>query len=144
DINKDTIDFQDNYDGKNKEPTVLPARFPHLLVNGGTGIAVGMATNIPPHQLGEVIDAVLHLIEDPDAGVDDLIQHVAGPDFPTGAQIIGMSGIRRAYQTGRGAITIRAKAEIEEMDSGRSRIIVNELPYQVNKAKLIEKIAELV
>lgn len=144
DINKDTIDFQDNYDGRNKEPVVLPSRFPHLLVNGGTGIAVGMATNIPPHQLGEVIDAVLHLIKNPEAEIEDLMQHIAGPDFPTGAQIVGVSGIRRAYQTGRGTITIRAKATIEEHENGRSRIIVSELPYQVNKAKLIEKIAELV
>lgn len=144
DINKDTIDFQDNYDGKNKEPVVLPARFPNLLVNGGTGIAVGMATNIPPHQLGEVIDAVLHLIKHPDCAVDDLMEHIPGPDFPTGAQIIGISGIRRAYETGKGTITLRAKATIEEAANGRTRIIVHELPYQVNKAKLIEKIAELV
>lgn len=144
DINKDTIDFQDNYDGRNKEPVVLPARFPNLLVNGGTGIAVGMATNIPPHQLGEVIDAVLHLIKHPDCAVDDLMEHIPGPDFPTGAQIIGISGIRRAYETGKGTITLRAKATIEEAANGRTRIIVHELPYQVNKAKLIEKIAELV
>jgi DNA gyrase subunit A len=144
DINKDTIDYQENYDGQEKEPVVLPARFPNLLVNGGAGIAVGMATNIPPHQLGEVIDAVLHLIEDPEATIADLMQHVPGPDFPTGAQILGTSGIRRAYETGRGTITLRAVARIEENANGKCKIIVEELPYQVNKAKLTEKIAELV
>jgi DNA gyrase subunit A len=144
DINKDTIDYQENYDGQEKEPVVLPARFPNLLVNGGAGIAVGMATNIPPHQLGEVIDAVLHLIEDPEATIADLMQHVPGPDFPTGAQILGTSGIRRAYETGRGTITLRANARIEEHANGKSKIIVEEIPYQVNKAKLTEKIAELV
>lgn len=143
DINKDTIDFQDNYDGQEKEPVVLPSRFPHLLLNGASGIAVGMATNIPPHQLGEVIGAVQQLIEDPESSVADLMEHIKGPDFPTGAQILGKSGIRRAYETGRGTITIRAKTEIEE-HNGKSRIIVHEIPYQVNKAKLIEKIAELV
>jgi DNA gyrase subunit A len=144
DINRDTIDYQDNYDGQEKEPKVLPARFPNLLVNGSSGIAVGMATNIPPHQLGEVIDAVLHLIEDPESSVADLMSYIPGPDFPTGAQILGISGIRRAYETGRGSITLRAKARIEESASGKSRIIVEEIPYQVNKAKLVEKIAELV
>ncbi|WP_018923299.1 DNA gyrase subunit A [Salsuginibacillus kocurii] len=144
DINKDTIDYQDNYDGAEKEPIVLPAKFPNLLVNGAAGIAVGMATNIPPHQLGEVIDGVLALSEDPDLTVADLMEHIPGPDFPTAATILGRSGIKKAYQTGRGSITIRAKAEIEEYANGKSSIIVTELPYQVNKAKLVEKIAELV
>ena len=144
DINKDTIDYQDNYDGQEKEPVVLPSRFPNFLVNGASGIAVGMATNVPPHQLGEVIDALNHLIRNPEASVDDLMNYVPGPDFPTAGQILGTSGIRRAYQTGRGTITLRAKTEIEEMQNGKRQIIVSELPYQVNKAKLIEKIAELV
>jgi DNA gyrase subunit A len=144
DINKDTIDFQDNYDGQEKEPIVLPSRFPNLLVNGSAGIAVGMATNIPPHQLGEVIDAVLALSKDPDITVAELMEIIPGPDFPTAGQIIGRSGIRKAYETGRGSITIRAKVEIEEKSNGKQTIIVRELPYQVNKAKLIEKIAELV
>ena len=144
DINKDTINYQDNYDGQEREPVVLPSRFPNLLVNGASGIAVGMATNIPPHQLGEVIDAVQHLIKDPDSSVADLMAHIPGPDFPTGAQIMGISGIRRAYETGKGSITLRAKARIEENSAGKSRIIVDEIPYQVNKAKLVEKIAELV
>lgn len=144
DINKDTIDYQDNYDGQEKEPVVLPSRFPNFLVNGASGIAVGMATNVPPHQLGEVIDALNHLIRNPEASVDDLMDYVHGPDFPTAGQILGTSGIRRAYQTGRGTITLRAKTEIEEMQNGKRQIIVSELPYQVNKAKLIEKIAELV
>lgn len=144
DINKDTIDYQDNYDGSEKEPIVLPARFPNLLVNGTSGIAVGMATNIPPHQLGEVIDGVLALSKDPDITLPELMEIIPGPDFPTAGQIIGRSGIRKAYETGRGSITIRANVEIEEKASGKQVIIVNELPYQVNKAKLIEKIAELV
>lgn len=144
DINKDTIDYQDNYDGQEKEPVVLPSRFPNFLVNGASGIAVGMATNVPPHQLGEVIDALNHLIRNPEASVDDLMNYVPGPDFPTAGQILGTAGIRRAYQTGRGTITLRAKTEIEEMQNGKRQIIVSELPYQVNKAKLIEKIAELV
>jgi DNA gyrase subunit A len=144
DINKDTIDFQDNYDGSEREPKVLPARFPNLLVNGATGIAVGMATNIPPHQLGEVIDGVLAVSHNPDITLPELMEVIPGPDFPTGAEIVGISGIRRAYQTGRGSIVLRAKAAIEEMNGGKQRIIVSEIPYQVNKAKLIEKIAELV
>ena len=144
DINKDTIDYQDNYDGSEREPIVLPARFPNLLVNGSSGIAVGMATNIPPHQLGEVIDALLELMKDPNMTVAELMEYLPGPDFPTGAQIIGRSGIRKAYETGRGSITLRAKAEIEQKENGKEMIIVRELPYQVNKAKLIEKIAELV
>ncbi|WP_096186097.1 DNA gyrase subunit A [Evansella halocellulosilytica] len=143
DINKDTIDYQENYDGSESEPIVLPARFPNLLVNGTSGIAVGMATNIPPHQLGEVIDGVLALSENPALTSVDLMEYIPGPDFPTGAEIVGISGIRRAYETGKGSITIRAKAEIEE-NNGKPRIIVNEIPYQVNKARLIEKIAELV
>ncbi|MCD8501557.1 MAG: DNA gyrase subunit A [Bacillaceae bacterium] len=144
DINKDTIDYQDNYDGSEREPIVLPARYPNLLVNGASGIAVGMATNIPPHQLGEVIDGVLAISKDPELGIADLMEIIPGPDFPTGAEIVGISGIRRAYQTGKGSIVLRAKANIEEMSGGKQRIIVSEIPYQVNKAKLIEKIAELV
>jgi DNA gyrase subunit A len=143
DINKDTIDYQDNYDGEEREPVVLPARFPNLLVNGTTGIAVGMATNIPPHQLGEVIDGVLAVSHDPDITVQELMEVIPGPDFPTGGLIIGRSGIRKAYETGRGSITLRAKVEIEQKANGKETIIVNEIPYQVNKAKLIEKIAEL-
>lgn len=143
DINKDTIDYQDNYDGSEKEPIVLPARFPNLLVNGSSGIAVGMATNIPPHQLGEVIDGVLAISENPDLTIGELMEYIPGPDFPTAGQILGRSGIRRAYETGRGSITLRANVEIEEKSNGKQVIIVNELPYQVNKARLIEKIAEL-
>ncbi|WP_440897368.1 DNA gyrase subunit A [Amphibacillus sp. Q70] len=144
DINKDTIDYIDNYDGSEREPQVLPARFPNLLVNGTSGIAVGMATNIPPHQLGETIDALLAVSENPDISIDELMEdHIFGPDFPTGGTIIGRSGIRNAFETGKGSITIRAKAEIEEQQNGKARILVTELPYQVNKAKLIEKIAEL-
>jgi DNA gyrase subunit A len=144
DINKDTIDFQDNYDGSESEPKVLPARFPNLLVNGATGIAVGMATNIPPHQLGEVIDGVLAVSHNPEISLPELMEIIPGPDFPTGAEIVGISGIRRAYQTGKGSVIIRGIAKIDEMKNGKQRIIVSELPYQVNKARLIEKIAELV
>jgi len=144
DINKDTIDYQDNYDGSEKEPVVLPSRFPNLLVNGASGIAVGMATNIPPHQLGEVIDGVLALSKDPDITVAELMEYIPGPDFPTAGQIIGRNGIRKAYETGRGTITVRAKVEIEEKPSSKQAIVITELPYQVNKAKLIEKIADLV
>ena len=144
DINKDTIDYQDNYDGEEKEPVVLPSRFPNLLVNGTSGIAVGMATNIPPHQLGEVIDAVLEVSKDPEITLPELMDIIPGPDFPTAGIILGRSGIRKAYETGRGSITLRAKVEIEQKANGRETIIVNEIPYQVNKAKLIEKIAELV
>jgi DNA gyrase subunit A len=144
DINKDTIDYQDNYDGEEKEPVVLPARFPNLLVNGTMGIAVGMATNIPPHQLGEVIDGVLAVSRDPEISIQELMDIIPGPDFPTGGLILGRSGIRKAYETGRGSITLRAKVEIEQKSNGKEAIIVNEIPYQVNKAKLIEKIAELV
>ncbi len=144
DINKDTIDYQDNYDGEEKEPVVLPSRFPNLLVNGTSGIAVGMATNIPPHQLGEVIDGVLAVSRDPEITIPELIDIIPGPDFPTGALILGRSGIRKAYETGRGTIKVRAKVEIEQKSNGKEVIIVNEIPYQVNKAKLIERIAELV
>ena len=144
DIEKETVDFMPNYDDRKKEPTVLPSRFPNLLVNGSSGIAVGMATNIPPHNLGEVIDAICCLIDNPDAELADLMEYIKGPDFPTGAQIMGRSGIRAAYATGRGKIIVRAKAEIEEQKNGRFKIIVSELPYQVNKARLIESIADLV
>ncbi|GAA0467634.1 DNA gyrase subunit A [Alkalibacillus silvisoli] len=145
DINKNTIDYEENYDGTEKEPVVLPARFPNLLVNGASGIAVGMATNIPPHQLGEVIDGVLALSENPDITIQELMdEYIHGPDFPTGGQILGRSGIRQAFETGKGSITIRSKADIEEEANGKSRIIVTEIPFQVNKARLIEKIAELV
>ncbi|MCM3027175.1 DNA gyrase subunit A [Bacillus safensis] len=144
DITKDTIDYQDNYDGSEREPIVMPARFPNLLVNGATGIAVGMATNIPPHQLGEVIDGVLAISQSPEMTTQELMEIIPGPDFPTAGQIIGRSGIRKAYETGRGSITLRAKSIIEETSSGKQRIVINEIPYQVNKARLIEKIADLV
>ncbi|MEC5255814.1 DNA gyrase subunit A [Bacillus paralicheniformis] len=144
DINKDTIDYQDNYDGSEKEPVVMPARFPNLLVNGAAGIAVGMATNIPPHQLGEVIDGVLAVSKNPDITLPELMEIIPGPDFPTAGLILGRSGIRKAYETGRGSITLRAKAQIEETSSGKPVIIITEIPYQVNKARLIEKIADLV
>ncbi|WP_099087578.1 DNA gyrase subunit A [Weissella cibaria] len=143
DINKDTIDFADNYDGTDREPVVLPARFPNLLVNGANGIAVGMATNIPPHNLGEVISAIHMLMKNPDVTTTELMEAVPGPDFPTGAIVMGKSGIRKAYETGKGVVTVRAKVEIETEKSGKERIIVTELPYMVNKAKLIERIAEL-
>ena len=145
DIDKETVDFQLNYDEKEMEPTVLPSRFPNLLVNGSAGIAVGMATNIPPHNLGEVIDATIALIDDPETSIGDLMAFVPGPDFPTGGIINGAAGIHAAYHTGRGRVRIRAKADVEvNEDTGREAIIVTELPYQVNKARLIEKIAELV
>jgi DNA gyrase subunit A len=145
DIDKETVDFQPNYDEKELEPTVMPTRVPNLLVNGSAGIAVGMATNIPPHNLSEVIDATIALIDDPDAGIGDLMQHIPGPDFPTAGIINGAAGIHAAYHTGRGRVRMRAKAEIEvNEDNGREAIIVTELPYMVNKARLIEKIAELV
>lgn len=143
DINKDTIDFMDNYDGSEHEPVVLPARFPNLLVNGATGIAVGMTTNIPPHNLSEVISGLHILMDNPDATVADLMEAIPGPDFPTGATVLGKSGIRKAYETGKGTITIRSKVEIEEQKNGKERIIVDELPYMVNKARLIERIADL-
>ena len=143
DINKDTVDFQDNYDGTEKEPTVLPARFPNLLVNGASGIAVGMATNIPTHNLGEVISAIHVLMKNSDATTEDLMKVLPGPDFPTGGVVLGKSGIRKAYETGKGTIVVRAKVDIEETKTGRQQIIVHEIPYMVNKAKLIERIAEL-
>ena len=144
DIEKDTVDFMPNFDGEEKEPIVLPSRFPNLLVNGSNGIAVGMATSIPPHNLGEVIDATVKMIDDENCTVEDLIKIVKGPDFPTGAKILGKSGIRDAYRTGTGKIKVRACCEIEETNRGKMQIIVTEIPYQVNKARLIEKIAELV
>ncbi len=144
DIDKETIDFQPNYDEKELEPTVLPTRIPNLLVNGSAGIAVGMATNVPPHNLGEILDACLALIDHPGLGLDELLRLVPGPDFPTGGIINGSAGIVEAYKTGRGRILVRAKCSIESDDNGRETIIVTELPYQVNKARLIEKIAELV
>jgi len=143
DIDKDTVNFQDNYDGKDKEPTVLPARYPNMLVNGAGGIAVGMATNIPPHNLGEVITATLALIEDPDLDSLALMQHIPAPDFPTGGIILGRSGAIKAYTEGRGSVIIRAKTRIEEIRKDRWAIILDEIPYQVNKATMIEKIAEL-
>ena len=144
DIEKETVDFVPNYDESLKEPSVLPAKFPQLLVNGTSGIAVGMATNIPPHNMGEVIDATLLLIDNPDAELGDLMEKIQGPDFPTAAQILGNEGIVDAYKTGRGLIKMRAKTEIDTLPNGKPRIIVTELPYQVNKARLIEKIADLV
>ncbi len=144
DIDKDTVEFVPNYDESLKEPSVLPAKFPQLLVNGTSGIAVGMATNIPPHNMGEVIDGTLMLIDHPEASVEELMEVIKGPDFPTGGLVLGHEGIRSAYTTGRGIIKMRAKAHIETMSNGKPRIIVSELPYQVNKARLIEKIAELV
>ncbi|MFK4783197.1 DNA gyrase subunit A [Lactococcus petauri] len=143
DINKNTVDFVDNYDGTEREPEVLPARFPNLLVNGTTGIAVGMATNIPPHNLGETIDAVDLLMENPKATTRDLMEVLPGPDFPTGALVMGKSGIRRAYETGKGSITLRAKTEIEELPGGKERIVVTEFPYMVNKSKVHEHIVRL-
>ncbi len=144
DINKNTVDFGPNFDETLMQPKVLPCRFPNLLVNGSGGIAVGMATNIPPHNLGEVIDAYAAMIDNRDISVEELMAYIPGPDFPTGATIMGTAGIRQAYRTGRGRIVVRAKAEIEEMHGGKSRIVVTEIPYQVNKARLVEKIAELV
>jgi DNA gyrase subunit A len=144
DIDKETVDFQDNYDGKQQEPTVLPARFPNMLVNGAGGIAVGMATNIPPHNLGEVVDACLALIDDPDLTSEQLIDYVPGPDFPTGGIMLGRSGARKAYLEGRGSVVIRAKTRVEEIRKDRWAIVIDEIPYQVNKATMIEKIAEQV
>ncbi|MFB5190884.1 DNA gyrase subunit A [Alicyclobacillus fastidiosus] len=143
DINKETVDFMPNYDENEQEPTVLPSRYPNLLVNGSSGIAVGMATNIPPHNLGEVIDGVVKLIDDPDATVEDLMKLIKGPDFPTGGIILGREGIRKAYETGRGSIPVRAVTHFEEMSGGKTRIVVTEIPYQQNKARIVEKIAEL-
>src|SRR5581483_3141862 len=144
DLEKDTVDFIDNFDGEKKEPTVLPALLPQLLLNGSSGIAVGMATNIPPHNLGEVVDAVTFLIDNPDAELDKLFEFIKGPDFPTGGTIIGIEGVRLGYTTGHGRVVIRAKAHIEEVKADCFQTIVTELPYQVNKAQMIERIADLV
>src|SRR5438128_785776 len=143
DIDKDTVDFSPNYDNQTKEPTVLPARLPNLLLNGSTGIAVGMATNIPPHNLVEVCNGISYLIDDPEATTESLSRIVRGPDFPTGGIIHGRDGIRNTYASGRGRIVVRARTHIEEAERGRLSIIVTELPYQVNKADLVKKIAEL-
>ena len=144
DIEKSTVDFQPNFDDRLQEPTALPSRIPNLLVNGSSGIAVGMATNIPPHNLREVVDACIHLIDNPDATVADLMHFIKGPDFPTGAFVHGREGIREAYETGRGRVVMRARAEIEENDGAKPRIIVTEIPYMVNKSRMIEQIAALV
>ena len=144
DIDKDTVDFQDNYDGKDREPTVLPARFPNMLVNGAEGIAVGMATRIPPHNLGEVIDGALALIENADLSTERLMEIIPAPDFPTGALILGRSGARKAYLEGRGSVIIRSKTHIEEIRKDRFAIVIDEVPYQVNKARMIEIFAEMV
>src|SRR5690242_2637341 len=143
DIDKDTVDFQPNYDGNEKEPVVLPARFPNLLVNGAGGIAVGMATNIPPHNLGEVVDACIALIDEPELSIEDLNAIVPAPDFPTGGIILGRQGIRSAYQFGRGSILMRGKVEMETLRGDREAIIVSEIPFQVNKAAMVERIGEL-
>lgn len=145
DLNKNTVNFTENYDGEEKEPTVLPSRFPNILTNGGTGIAVGMATNIPPHNLNEVIDGIIALIENPDITIRELMDnHIYGPDFPTGGYILGRSGIKSAFETGRGSVVMRAKVEVDELKNGKPRIVITEIPYQVNKANLVEKIANLV
>ena len=144
DIEKDTVDFVNNFDDSRQEPGVLPSRIPNLLINGSSGIAVGMATNIPPHNLSEVCDGIAFLIDNPEADFNQLMEHIPGPDFPTGGVIMGRSGIRSAYATGRGKITLRGRAEIEEGDDGRNSIIVTEIPYMVNKSRLIERIADLV
>ena len=143
DIEKNTVNFSDNYDATEVEPDVLPARFPNLLVNGATGIAVGMATNIPPHNLGEVIDGVIGLIHNPDITSEELMQYIPGPDFPTGCLILGRDGLRSAYTTGNGTIVIRAKAHIDHLANGKTEIIVTEIPYMLNKTRLIERIAEV-
>src|SRR5688572_24260881 len=144
DLENETVDFQPNYDDKSKEPTVLPARWPNLLVNGAAGIAVGMATNIPTHNLSEVIDACVACLENPDITIDQLIEHVPGPDFPTGGIIMGHNGIREAYHTGRGSIIMRGKTHIEELRKEREAIIITEVPYQVNKASMVKRMAEVV
>ncbi len=144
DIDKKTVDFASNFDETEKEPTVLPSRFPNLLVNGSNGIAVGLATSIPPHNLGEVIDGVITMIDNPETDVEDLIEIIKGPDFPTGAEIMGMEAIKTAYRTGRGRVRVRSKAEIEEIRKNKLAIVVTEIPYQVNKSKMIEGIADLV
>lgn len=144
DIDKDTIDFKDNYDGSEREPVVLPAEVPNLLVNGAGGIAVGMATNIPPHNLGEVIDACIAQIDNPEITIDELIEHIPAPDFPTGGIMLGRQGARSAYHLGRGSVVVRGRTEIEEVRKDRHAIVITEIPYQVNKASMVEKIAELV
>ncbi|KAG1700598.1 DNA gyrase subunit A [Nymphon striatum] len=144
DIDKDTVNFQDNYDNSEREPVVIPAKFPNLLANGAGGIAVGMATNIPPHNLGELIDGCLKMIEDPAVSLEEIMQIIPGPDFPTGAMILGRSGIRSAYETGRGSVLMRSKVEEETIRGDRQALVVTEVPYQVNKASMIEKMAELV
>ena len=144
DIDKETVDFRDNFDGEEKEPVVIPSRFPNLLVNGSNGIAVGMATSIPPHNLKEVIDATIRVIDEPDCDIEELIKIVKGPDFPTGAQILGKAGMKEAYRTGTGKVKVRSCCEIEETDRGKSQIVITEIPYMVNKARLIEKMADLV
>src|SRR5256714_9345431 len=144
DMDKDTVDFVPNYDETRTEPTVFPAAFPNLLVNGGTGIAVGMATNIPPHNLNEVIDGICAQIDDPEITLDELMKHVKGPDFPTGCVICGVSGIKQYLETGRGSMKVRGKAGIEELKGGREQIVITEIPYNVNRATLVERIASLV
>ena len=144
DINKDTVDFIPNYDGEESEPVVLPSRIPNLLINGSVGIAVGMATNIPPHNLGETIQAIFKIMDDPDITVPELMEVIKGPDFPTGGIILGRKGIRQAYETGRGSILIRSKYRIEDLENGKKRIIFYEIPYQVNKLNLIKKMADLI
>ena len=145
DIDKETVDFGPNYDGSEKEPLVLPSRIPNLLINGSGGIAVGMATNIPPHNLNEVVDACLHMLKNPEASIEDLMEIIPGPDFPTGGIIYGINGVRDGYRTGRGRVVMRAKCHFEDIDKGqRQSIIVDELPYQVNKKTLQERMAELV
>ncbi|GAG29594.1 unnamed protein product, partial [marine sediment metagenome] len=144
DIKKNTVDFMPNYDDTRQEPTVLPGKFPSLICNGATGIAVGMATNIPTHNLNESVDALIHLIDEPEASIDDLLKYIKGPDFPTGGIIFGLEGMRQGYHTGRGRFFIRSKANVETAKSGKDSIIVSEIPFQVNKSNLLEKIAELV
>jgi len=144
DIEKDTVDFQENYDGSLKEPEVLPAKYPNILVNGAGGIAVGMATNIPPHNLGEVINGTIAYINDENISIDDVYEYIKGPDFPTGGIIVGHSGSKNSVSTGRGSVIIRSKTHFEQLKSGKESIVITEIPYQVNKAKMIEKIAELV
>jgi len=144
DIDKDTVDFIPNYDGSIDEPVVLPTRVPNLIINGSSGIAVGMATNIPPHNLTEVVDAIIYMIDNNDASIDDILKFIKGPDFPTAGLLMGVSDLKNAYFTGRGTIKIRARAEIQELKTGKQQIIITEIPYQVNKSAMIEKIAELV
>jgi len=144
DIDKDTVDFIPNYDGSIDEPVVLPTRVPNLIINGSSGIAVGMATNIPPHNLTEVVDAIIYMIDNNDASIDDILKFIKGPDFPTAGLLMGVSDLKNAYLTGRGTIKIRARAEIQELKTGKQQIIITEIPYQVNKSSMIEKIAELV